>query len=214
LAGLKEITAQIVGIISSGWQIPAGNAHMALTSQVTDLVVCNVTVGLPKILAWEALGDHSLDLPVAVPPSVGPIPVDLPSPPIVTDSAAGSSTNTTTKSWAMVKDKGKGKADLEPEVDRSRKRKSPMISALPSQPLKSAMKGRKRVRSACIAKSRMVVESGDDEDPVIQVFGVLYFMIVPNVFVSFPCSPQLILGLPDPLTHLGLPRNKPLAWFR
>jgi hypothetical protein len=68
----------------------------------------------PKILAWEELGDHSFDLPVAVPPSVGPIPVDLPSPPIVTDNAASSSTNTTTESWAMVKDKGKGKADLEP----------------------------------------------------------------------------------------------------
>jgi hypothetical protein len=138
----------------------------------------------PKILAWEALGDHSFDLPVAVPPSVGPIPVDLPSPPIVTDNAAGSSTNMTTKSWAMVKDMGKGKADLELEVDGSKKRKSPMISALPSQPPKSAIKGRKQVRSACIAKSRMVVESEDDEDPVIQVFGVLYFLIVSNVFAA------------------------------
>jgi len=43
LASLKEITAQIVGIISGGRQIPAGNAHMALTSQVTDLVVCNIS---------------------------------------------------------------------------------------------------------------------------------------------------------------------------
>ncbi|KAG2138243.1 hypothetical protein BD769DRAFT_1663822 [Suillus cothurnatus] len=217
LAGLKEITAQIVGIISGGRQIPAGNAHMALTSQVTDLVAQVVwdygkgphissimlscskelmrvramspwvwpnwhSIGFDdlclmkhawctKILTWEALGDHSFDLPVAVPPSVGPIPVDLPSPPIVTDNAASSSTNMTTKSWAMVKDKGKGKADLELEVDGSRKRKSPMMSALPSQPLKSAMKGQKRVRSAHIAKSRMVVESEDDEDPVIQPSG-------------------------------------------
>ncbi|KAG2111387.1 hypothetical protein BD769DRAFT_1674381 [Suillus cothurnatus] len=184
LAGLKEITAQIVGIISSGQQILAGNAHMALTSQVTDLVAqvvwdygkgphipgitlsCSkeLIIGFddlrlmkhawrPKILTWEALGDHSFDLPVAVPPSVGPIPMDLPSPPIVTDNAASSSTNMTTKSWAMVKDKGKGKADLELEVDGSRKRKSPMMSALPSQPLK------------------MVVESEDDEDPVIQPSG-------------------------------------------
>ncbi|KAG2141460.1 hypothetical protein BD769DRAFT_1662362 [Suillus cothurnatus] len=103
--------------------------------------------------------------------TVGPIPVDLPSPPIVTDNAASSSTNMTTKSWVMVKDKGKGIADLEPEVDGSRKRKSPMISALPSQPPMSAMKGWKWVRSACIAKSRMVVESEDDEDPVIQPSG-------------------------------------------
>ncbi|KAG2109771.1 hypothetical protein BD769DRAFT_1392395 [Suillus cothurnatus] len=193
LASLKEITAQIVGIISGSRQIPAGNAHMALTSQVTDLVEGLGHLGLwersphprhrvvllkgvdhawcPKILAWEALGDHSFDLPVAVPPSVGPIPVDLPSPPIVTDNAASSSTNTTTKSRAMVKDKGKGKADLELEVDGSRKRKSPMMSALPSQPLKSAMKGRKWMRSARIAKLRMVVESEDDEDPVIQPSG-------------------------------------------
>jgi hypothetical protein len=138
----------------------------------------------PKILAWEAVGDHSFDLPVAVPPSVGPISVDLPSPPIVTDNAASSSTNTTTESWAMVKDKSKGKADLEPEVDGSRKRKSPMISALPSQPPKSAMKGQKRVRSARIAKSRMVFESEDNKDPVIQVFGLLYFLIVSNVFAA------------------------------
>jgi len=153
----------------------------------------------PKILAWEALGDHSFDLPVAVPPSLGPISVDLPSPPIVTDNAAGSSTNTTTESRVMVKDKGKGKADLELEVDGSRKRKSPMISALPSQPLKSAMKGRKWVRSACIAKSRMVVESEDDEDPVIQVFGVLYFLIVPNVFAAkWKWSAR---GHPSPALH-------------
>jgi hypothetical protein len=42
LASLKAITAQIVGIISRGQQIPAGNAHLALTSQVTELMICNV----------------------------------------------------------------------------------------------------------------------------------------------------------------------------
>ncbi|KAG2139885.1 hypothetical protein BD769DRAFT_1663054 [Suillus cothurnatus] len=203
LAGLKEITAQIVGIISSGWQILAGNAHMALTSQVTELAqvvrdhgkgphipsimfYCSKelmrvqamtpwvwpnwhSIGFddlclmkhawcPKILAWEALGDHSFDLPVTVPPSVGPNPVDLPSSPIVTDNATGFSTNTTTESQAMVKDKGKGKADLEPEVDGSRKRKSPMISALPSQPPKLAMKGRKWVKS--MMKTQSISASG------------------------------------------------------
>jgi hypothetical protein len=61
LAGLKEITAQIVGIISGGWQIPAGNAHMALTSQVTDLVVCNISY-LSFVLSnvWEGSGHPGL----------------------------------------------------------------------------------------------------------------------------------------------------------
>ncbi|KAG2068371.1 hypothetical protein BDR04DRAFT_1119857 [Suillus decipiens] len=39
LASLKALTAQIVDIISSAQQIPAGNAHMALSAQVTELVV-------------------------------------------------------------------------------------------------------------------------------------------------------------------------------
>jgi hypothetical protein len=57
LAGLNEITAQIVGIISGGQQILAGNAHMALTSQVTDLVVCNISY-FSFVLSnvWEGSG--------------------------------------------------------------------------------------------------------------------------------------------------------------
>ncbi|KAG1744248.1 hypothetical protein EDB19DRAFT_1906811 [Suillus lakei] len=76
-----------------------------------------------KVLAWEALGDHTFDLPVAAPPSTGPIPVDLPSPPVHTGNVTGPSTNPTTEYW----DKGKGKAifaDPEAEVEGSRKRKS------------------------------------------------------------------------------------------
>ncbi|KAG1721657.1 hypothetical protein EDB19DRAFT_1917183 [Suillus lakei] len=80
-----------------------------------------------KVLAWEALGDNTFDLPVAAPPSTGLIPVNLPSPPVHAGNVTGPSTNPTTKYW----DKGKGKAvfaDLEAEAEGSRKRKSPMIS--------------------------------------------------------------------------------------
>ncbi|KAG1802803.1 uncharacterized protein HD556DRAFT_1304069 [Suillus plorans] len=59
-----------------------------------------------KIVAWEALGDHTFDLPVAPGPSVGSIPVDLPSPPIVAGNVAGSSSKATSES----REKGKGKA--------------------------------------------------------------------------------------------------------
>ncbi|KAG1770779.1 hypothetical protein EV702DRAFT_1049229 [Suillus placidus] len=60
-----------------------------------------------NILAWEALGDHTFDLPVSAPPSTGPIPVTLPSPPVPASNIAGSSGNPTTES----QDKGKESED-------------------------------------------------------------------------------------------------------
>ncbi|KAG0696674.1 hypothetical protein DFH29DRAFT_1004345 [Suillus ampliporus] len=141
--GLKALTAQIMGIISGAQQIPLGQSHFALTAQVSSLVSDVVkeygtsphipglvwpnwnSIGYDdpcllkhswrsKIVAWEALGDHTFDLPVAAPPSTGLIPVNLPSPPVITSNVASLSTNPTTK----YQDKGKGKAivvDSEPE---------------------------------------------------------------------------------------------------
>jgi hypothetical protein len=87
----------------------------------------------PKVWPnWEQLGDASFDLPVAAPPSLGLIPVDLPSTPIVAGNITGPSNTQATKSRETVLDKGKGKADLAPEAEGSRKRKSSMILALSS----------------------------------------------------------------------------------
>ncbi|KAG2352550.1 hypothetical protein BDR07DRAFT_1498099 [Suillus spraguei] len=132
-----------------------------------------------KIHAWEALGDHSGDLPVMPNPSIGPITVDLPSPPIVTGNVAGSSTNTTTE----FRDKGKGKAvvaDLEPEVEGSRKRKSPMMSRHSSSPPKSVKKGCKQVKATRNVKLKVFMESEDEEDSIVQ----------DTPFPSFTCSPK------------------------
>ncbi|KAG1812456.1 uncharacterized protein BJ212DRAFT_1301469 [Suillus subaureus] len=121
-----------------------------------------------KLLTWEVLGDHAFGLPVAAHPSTGLIPVDLPSPPILASNVPSPSTNTTTKYW----DKGKGKSivtNLEPETKGSRKRKSPMILALSSQPLKSAMKTHKCTKSSRIVKSKPIMELEDEEDTIIQV---------------------------------------------
>ncbi|KAG0695793.1 hypothetical protein DFH29DRAFT_1005108 [Suillus ampliporus] len=148
-----------------------------------------------KIIAWEVLGDHTFDLPVAAPPSIGPIPVDLPSPPVVTSNVPGSSTNPTTE----YRDKGKGKAvvaDPEPEAEGSRKRKSPMIPAVSSQPPKLAMKSHKCMRSTHIVKSKAFVELEDDDEPIIKPFscGVLE-VVLPQVSTilartpNSPCSP-------------------------
>jgi len=52
-----------------------------------------------------------------------------------------------------------------------------MILALPSQLLKSAMKGWKWVKLAHIAKLRVCIESEDDKDPVIQVCCLVYFLL-------------------------------------
>ncbi|KAG2356162.1 hypothetical protein BDR07DRAFT_1464188 [Suillus spraguei] len=119
-----------------------------------------------KIRAWEALGDHSGDLPVMPNPSIGPITVDLPSPPVI-GNVAGSSTHATSE----LRDKGKGKAvvaDPEPEVEGSRKRKSPMMSdTLPhlrSRPRRVASGSRQLAMSS----RSVLVESEDDEDTIVQ----------------------------------------------
>ncbi|KAG1756921.1 hypothetical protein EDD22DRAFT_850358 [Suillus occidentalis] len=140
-----------------------------------------------KIQAWDALGDHSCDLPVVPNPSTAPLTVDLPSPlpipsapvhpsvPVIPSAPvpqfppglAGPSTLASSGFW----DKGKGKAvdmSLEPDVGGSRKRKSPLISGDSSQPPKSAMKSHKRPKSTRIVKSKLIVESEDDEDTIIQ----------------------------------------------
>jgi hypothetical protein len=124
-----------------------------------------------KILTWKQLGDTSFDLSVAAPPSLGLIPVDLPSPLIVTGNIAGPSNNLATEAWETVLDKGKGKANPAPEADGSRKRKSPMILALSSQLPKSALKTHKRVKLTCMVKLKefVEVELEDDDDSVVQV---------------------------------------------
>ncbi|KAG1816889.1 uncharacterized protein BJ212DRAFT_1480742 [Suillus subaureus] len=190
LTGLKASTAQIMAIISSTQQIPPDPSHFALTSQVSSLVahvvkdygsgplpsivlscskeLLHIQGMTPQLLAWEVLGDHTFDLPVAAPPSTGPIPVDLPSPPIHAGNVTSPSTSTTTKFW----DKGKGKAidaDPELEVEGSWKRKSPMISGLSSQLPKSVMKTHKHVKSSHWVMSKPQVDSEDEEDVGIQV---------------------------------------------
>ncbi|KAG2352470.1 hypothetical protein BDR07DRAFT_1384240 [Suillus spraguei] len=97
-----------------------------------------------KIRAWEALGDHSGDLPVMPNPSIGPITVDLPSPPVIAGNVAGSSTHATSE----LRDKGK-----EPEVEGSRKRKSPMMWTL-FLTSEVGKKGRKRVKATRHVKRR------------------------------------------------------------
>ncbi|KAG1800690.1 uncharacterized protein BJ212DRAFT_1305224 [Suillus subaureus] len=142
----------------------------------------------PKLLTWEALGDHTLDLPVAAPPSTGPIPVDLPSPPICTGNVTSPSTSTTTK----FQDKGKGKAvdaDPEPEVEGSQKRKSPMILGLSSKLPKSAMKTRKHAKSSHWVTSKPLVDWEDEEDMGIQpLSGGVPEVVLPRLSNS-PRSP-------------------------
>ncbi|KAG2063963.1 hypothetical protein BDR04DRAFT_1163106 [Suillus decipiens] len=221
LASLKALTTQIVGIISSTQQIPAGNAHMALSAQVIELVaqvfqdyskgpylpgiVCSCSKELmrvramrpqvwpnwhsighddpwllkhswhEKVLAWEVLGDHSCDLPVSTPPSLGPIPVELPSPPIIAGNVAGPSTTMDNEFRVVAKDEGKGMAVLEPA----------------------------RVKSTWIAKSQEFMESENDEVPFIQPISKGVLEVILPQHSSFaermsrlphsphlPCSPK------------------------
>jgi hypothetical protein len=135
-----------------------------------------------KIQAWAALGDTSYDLPIVPNPSTASLTVNLPSPlpipsapvhpsppvPTFPPSLAEPSSHATSK----FQDKCKGKAvevSLDPEVGGSRKRKSLLISENSSQPPKSAMKSHKWAKSTCIIKSKPIVESEDDEDPIMQV---------------------------------------------
>ncbi|KAG1818580.1 uncharacterized protein BJ212DRAFT_1479586 [Suillus subaureus] len=152
-------------------------------------------VWCPKFIAWEALGDHTFDLPVAAPPSTGPIPVDLPSPPICTGNVTSPSTSTTTEFW----DKGKGKAvdaDLEPKVEGSWKRKSPMILGLSSQPPKSAMKTHKHAKSSCWVMSKPLVDLEDKEDMGIQpLLGGVPEVILPWLS-NLPRSPWVLTKKP------------------
>ncbi|KAG1783674.1 hypothetical protein EV702DRAFT_1190698 [Suillus placidus] len=157
-----------------------------------------------KVRTWEALGDNSCDLHVLPNPSTGPLTVDLPSPPILPSApvlpsppfVAGLSSQTTSE----FQDKGKGKevaADLEPEVEGSRKRKSPMISRNSSQPLKSAMKGRKRVKSTRPVKSKPIVESEDDEETIVQpISRGVPVVVLPQLSTIIARQPQSPHSLP------------------
>ncbi|KAG1763275.1 hypothetical protein EV702DRAFT_1051863 [Suillus placidus] len=247
LAGLKESTAQLVGIIAGARHILAGTgqAHFALTAQVTTLLgqiihayekgdympgivascskeLMRVRFMTPrvwpnwhsighddprvskhvwrnKVCAWEALGDNSCDLHVIPNPSTGPLTVDLPSPPIPPSAPvlpsppiiAGSSSQTTSK----FRDKGKGKevaVDVELEVEGSRKRKSPMISGHSSQPPKSVMKGRKCIKSTQPVKSKLIVESEDDEETIVQpILRGVPEVILPPLSTILVRQPQL-----------------------
>ena len=173
-----------------------------------------------KIIAWEQLGDASFDLPVMAPPSLGLIPVNLPPTPIVAGSIAGPSNTEATESREMVLDKGKGKANPAPEAEGSRKRKSPMISALPSQPPKSALKTHKRVKSTRMAKSKEFVESEDDDDSVVQVCPPACFFIVSHflqpisrgeVDVVPPHLSTIFVRTPNSPRSPGSPKKKPFG---
>jgi hypothetical protein len=173
-----------------------------------------------KIIAWEQLGDASFDLPVVAPPSLGLIPVDLPSTPIVAGNIAGPSNTQATESWEMVLDKDKGKADPAPEAEGSRKRKSPMISALSSQPLKSALKTHKRVKSTCMVKSNEFVELEDDDDSVVQVCPPACFFIVSHflqpishgeVDVVLPYLSAINARTPNSPHSPGSPKKQPFG---
>ncbi|KAG1734383.1 uncharacterized protein EDB91DRAFT_1084046 [Suillus paluster] len=121
-----------------------------------------------KVSAWEALGDRTFDLPVDAPKSPDTVAVDLPSPPAVAGSIASPSSGTIDESREKRKDKGKG----------SRKRKSPLILGPSSQPPKSAMKSRKRAKSARVVKSAEFVESEDE--PVDKEGRSSYFIVSPQ----------------------------------
>jgi hypothetical protein len=173
-----------------------------------------------KIITWEQLGDASFDLLVVAPPSLGLIPVDLSSTPIVTGNIAGPSNTQATESRETVLDKGKGKADLVPEAEGSRKRKSPMISALSSQPPKSALKTHKRVKSTCKVKSNEFVESEDDDNSVVQVCSPACFFIVSHflqpisrgeVDVVLPHLSTIIVRMPNSPCSPGSPKKKPFS---
>ncbi|KAG2086753.1 uncharacterized protein F5147DRAFT_764907 [Suillus discolor] len=210
IAGARHIPAGSVDV------------QLALTKQVTTLLadiirahekgeyIPGIVVSCSKELmrqvrAWEALGDNSCDLPVVPNPSTGPLTVNLPSPPVPSPTpvpspapvipsppvVAGPSGKTGTE----FRDKGKGKAvsvDLEPEVGGSNKRKSPMISGHSSQPPKSAMKGRKRVKSTRLPKSKPFVESEDDEDPIVQpISRRVPEVVLPQLSTIVVRTPQL-----------------------
>ncbi|KAG1773721.1 hypothetical protein EV702DRAFT_1200853 [Suillus placidus] len=204
--GLKASVAKIMAIISGARLISPGPIHFALGSQVSALVahVVKEYVDGPlpgivwpnwhsiryddpcvlkhawhsKVLAWKLLGDYSCDLPMAAPPLTGPIPVDLPSPPVLTGNVAGLSTNPTTE----FRDKGKG----------SRKRKYPMISESSSQPPKSAMKTHKHMRSTRIVKSKAFVELEDDDEPIMKPFlGAVPEVVLPRLSTIVARTPNL-----------------------
>ncbi|KAG1718044.1 hypothetical protein EDD22DRAFT_964165 [Suillus occidentalis] len=151
--------------------------------QVSRHTWCN------KIRAWEALGDHSCDLPVVPDLSTGsltvnlssPVPVPPPAPDLLSapvlpfpPSIAGTSGTITSE----FQDKGKGKAvaiNLELEVQGSRKRKSPMISGHSSQPPKS-----------------LVIESEDEEDTIVQPISCgVPEVILPQLSTIVVRTPQL-----------------------
>ncbi|KAG2037166.1 hypothetical protein BDR03DRAFT_1051857 [Suillus americanus] len=189
LTNLKASTGQIMAIISAAQQVPPGPSHSALGKQVATLVAdvvkeygsgdgplpcliisCSKELlhtrnMVPKVWPdWHSIG---YDNPRILRHTWYPKALAWKALAIPAGNVAGPSTNPIPKS----QDKGKGKAvfpDLETEAEGSKKRKSPLISGLSSQPLKSAMKSHKRQRSGHLVKSKCIVESEDDDDSVVQ----------------------------------------------
>ncbi|KAG0699336.1 hypothetical protein DFH29DRAFT_1002113 [Suillus ampliporus] len=217
LTDLKAITAQIMAIISGARHIPPGQSHFALTAQVGALVadivkeyaaspyipglvlscskeLIRVRGMTPQVwLNWHSIGYDDHHLKKHPWRSKVPFQSTFHPPPVIARDVPGSSTNPTTE----YRDKGKGKAvvvDSEPEAEGSRKRKSPMIPEVSSQPPKSAMKSHKRRKSTRIMKSKALVESEDDDEPIIKPVsrGVLEVVLPPRskIVARTPNSPR------------------------
>ncbi|KAG1803428.1 uncharacterized protein BJ212DRAFT_1487031 [Suillus subaureus] len=215
LTGLKASTAQIMAIISDTQQVPPGNSHFSLTTQVSSLVAQVIkdygSGPLPSIMlscskellriqgmtpqVWPNWYNIRYNDPFAAPPFTGLIPVDLPSPPICASNVASPSTGTTTEFW----DKGKCKAvdaDPEPKLEGSQKRKSPMILGLSSQLPKSVMKTHKHAKSSCWVMSKPLVDLEDEEDMGIQpLSGGVPEVILPWLS-NLPRSPWVLTKKP------------------
>ncbi|KAG1743980.1 uncharacterized protein EDB91DRAFT_1080810 [Suillus paluster] len=239
-AELKAITRQIVDIVRTAQLLPPGNSHLALKAQVTELVAkairdhedapcipgivlsCSKELLHVRKMSPQALGDQTFNLPLEAPKSPDTVVIDLPSPPVITGSIASPSSGTIAKSWENRKDKGKGKAldaDPEPEADGSRKRKLPLISGPSSQLPKSAMKSRKRAKSACVVKSAEFVESEDEPEdkpaaqggPVVLVHRLT--SVSPWVPKKRPFGPAKVIAgrRADVTGHTDLTSNTPVA---
>ncbi|KAG1871635.1 hypothetical protein F4604DRAFT_1926003 [Suillus subluteus] len=186
LASLKAATAQLVDIISGARHIPAGTgeAHLALTAKATTLVGAIVRdfqngpymPGVVASCSKELLRVRSMT------PRVWPN----------WHSIGHDDPRVSKHAWLFQV----------PEVGGSRKCKSPLISVQPSEPPKSAMKSRKRVKSTPNVKSSLVVESEDDDDAIIKPI----LSGVPEVVL--PQSSTIIVRTPHSPRSPGSPKKQ------
>ncbi|KAG2030631.1 hypothetical protein BDR03DRAFT_1016929 [Suillus americanus] len=160
----------------------------------------------PKSLTWKAIANLTFDLPTAAPhPLVRFLSTFPPRPSLLAMSLALPPTPPLSQPSlpAMLlalpptpppSPGTRGKAE------GSKKRKSPLISGLSSQPLKSVMKSHKCQRSARLVKSKRIVESEDDEDSPLS-HGVLE-IILPRLspivtrMPNLPHSPRVLTKKP------------------